>query len=235
MRYFPSIAIACCVLGAPAAVGQDRPGSAQTRPPWGNSPWVRLCETPTKTGKDLFGRDIAAGVRTCLIHHEQLSSATGAVVVAAAVRQAGARQSFMVVMPTGVQLVPGARAYIYPADLWAKALKKERIQPADAPRIRTLNLRYVGCHAAGCVAEAEADLRLIAELKSSAGLVVSTLRSGRAIAYGISLGGFGMAYDGPPVDSAKFYAARSELLRRLRERQVPRSQPPPQRPKAQDI
>src|SRR5687767_1375263 len=131
MRYLPSIAIACCVLTAPAALGQDRPGSGQARPPWGNSLWVKLCETPTRTGKDFFGRDIAAGVKTCLIHQEQLNSTTGAMLVAAAVRQAGTRQTFMVVMPAGVQLEPGARAAVYPPDLWAKVLRKERIPPVD--------------------------------------------------------------------------------------------------------
>jgi len=234
MRYVPSIAIACCVLAAPAAVGQDRPGSAQTRPPWGNSPWVKLCETPARTGMDLFGRDIAAGIKTCLIHHEQLNIATGAVVVAVAVRQVGARQTFMAVLPVGVQLLLGAQASIYPADLWAKRQRMERIGPTDALRVRTLSLRYIGCHALNCVAEVDADSQLIADLKSSTAMVVSAARGGQPISYGISLSGFGTAYDGPPVDSTKFRAARNEVLRRLRDRQTPRAQPPP-RPKGQDI
>jgi invasion protein IalB len=233
MRYYPSIAAACCVLMVPAALGQDRPGSAQARPPWGNSPWVKLCETPTRAGTDLFGRDIAAGIKTCLIHQEQLNVATGAVVVAVAVRQVGARQTFMAVLPVGVQLLLGAQASIYPADLWAKRLRMERIGPADAPRIRTLSLRYIGCHALNCVAEADAGPELIADLRSGAAMVVSAARGGQPIGYSISLSGFGTAYDGPPVDSAKFRAARSEVLRRLRERQMPRVQPP--RPKGQDI
>jgi hypothetical protein len=43
----------------------------QTAPARGSSSAI-----PHQAGTDLFGRGIAAGIKTCLIHHEQLNVTT---------------------------------------------------------------------------------------------------------------------------------------------------------------
>ena len=92
-------------------------------------------------------------------------------------------------------------------------------------------LKYSFCHAEACTAEAEANPELVKDLKSNAGLVLFVMRDRRPIAFALTLSGFREVNEGPPTDSAAFYRAREELLRKIRERLKPHVQPPPQPPR----
>jgi hypothetical protein len=113
---------------------------------------------------------------------------------------------------------PGVRLIILPRDLWQKVLANDRA-PLLSSRVRKLTLAYSSCSPEGCLAETKATTRLLADLKSSGGLLVAILKGRQAIAYPVSLAGFREAYEGPSVDSARFRATRAELLRQIRERQ----------------
>ena len=233
MRHLPLLAIAALALAPSMAVAQERPGAAQPKPAQTKS-WVKLCETPTSTDQDLFGKLGEVGVKTCLIHHERLDSTSGDLQVAAGVRQAGDRLTFTVMVPPDVHRPAGTRVDILPVDLWQKVLRREQIKWIELPRVKTLKLKFAFCRAEGCTAETEATPSLLANLRSSAGFLVHAFRYGqRPAAHPVVLDGFAAAYDGPATDSARFYAARAELLRRLRERRGPRL--PPQRSRPQDI
>jgi hypothetical protein len=80
-------------------------------------------------------------------------------------------------------------------------------------------MAFTLCAADGCLMEAVAGPQLLADLKSFGGLVIVTTRARQAFSQMVSLRGFREAYDGPPADAARFYAARAELLRRLRLKQ----------------
>jgi invasion protein IalB len=162
------------------------------------------------------------------MHHERLDATrAGALMVALAVRQTGARHTLTVMMPTEVQREPGVKVYIYPNNLWERVQRKERLPKDVFDRLRVVSLKFVFCHAEGCTAEADAAPELVADLKSNAGLLVLAFKSGQPIGYPIPLSGFREAYDGAPIDSVRFHQARNELLRRLREGQKQRPQPPP--------
>ena len=232
MRYLPSLAVAALLLAPSVAVTQDLPRAAQAKPAQNNA-WVKLCETPASTGKDLFGKPGEVGVKTCLVQHERRDSSSGDLQVAAGVRRIGDRLVFTVMVPPDVHRPAGTRIDILPQDLWERVLRREQIKWIEIPKMRTLKLKFAFCHADGCTAETDASPELLAALKANAGFLVYAFKyAQRPSAYPIALDGFAAAYDGPATDSAKFYAARAELMRRLRERRMPRVQP---KSKPQDI
>jgi invasion protein IalB len=285
MRRLSLIVLAGCILAASAAIAQDqgatvpggtpkssakkpgpkkpggtrsapaRPGGTTSRTPPGRA-WAKLCETPSATGSDLFGKPQAVGVTTCLVVNEQIDILSGVVRVAAGVQQAAGRQTFIIRVAADANRASGVRLLVLPGDLWRRALSNDTASLFSS-RVRKLTLAYRSCDADGCFAETTATSGLLADLKSDGGLIVAILRGRQAIAYPVPLSGFREAYDGPPLDSARFYAARAELLRRLRARNkglpppwgqpgdgqgvVPRRPPgdgpyvPPRRPGDQDI
>ncbi len=133
---------------------------------------------------------------------------------------------------------PGLLLTIMPPDVWriVQTKKAAPLTQSQLSKVQKLKLTYSLCAADGCFAETDATPKLVGHLKSGGGMMVFTLKGKHAFAYMVSLGGFREAYDGPPVDSARFNAARAELLRELRERQKQRPQPrPPRRASDQDI
>jgi invasion protein IalB len=227
MRCLALMLITGAALAGPAGLAQERKGAGEAVPRPAEQAWVKLCETPSAAGKDFYGKAKVVGVKTCLVHHERLDATNGAVLMAAAVRQTGAQQTLMVMLPPVVQREPGARVYIYPSNLWEGLQRKEPLQKDVFNRVRMVNLKFAFCHAEGCTAETNVTPKLVADLKSSGGLMVFVVARGKPVALPITLSGFREVYDGAPVDSERYYQTRNELLRRLREGQKQRPQPPP--------
>jgi invasion protein IalB len=229
MRCLPLIVLAGSVLAASAAVAQDRPRPVNPKAPPSRS-WAKLCETPTARSTDPLGKPRAVGVKTCLVFHEQIDATSGALRVAAGVEQTEGRQTLTIKVMPDVSREPGLHLTIMPRDVW-QIVQRNQATPltqSQLSKVRRLKLTYSLCAADGCIAETKATPKLVADLKSGGGLMVLTLKGKHAFAYMVSLGGFREAYDGPPVDSARFNAARAELLRELRKRQ---KRPPPPRGK----
>jgi invasion protein IalB len=211
--------------GGTAPGAAARPGASTPKVP--HRSWAKLCDTPgSGSGEPLLGKPAPVGVKTCLTHHEQLDASTGALRVAAGIQEVEGQRTFLVKVAAGMDQEPGVRLMILPSDLWDKVQKNQLVPSTETKRVRKLTLPYSSCNFDGCIAETAATKDLIANLKSMGALVIVTLKARQAFAYTVPLNGFREAYDGPPVDSAKFYAARAELLRRLRERQKYGLQPP---------
>jgi invasion protein IalB len=167
------------------------------------STWVKLCENANAIIQDKDGDDRKRNVDICMTHHERLDE-NGNLLFSAALRQIEGqdKQHFMVMVPLGMLIKPGMRATIYSKDLWESTQTNQGIKESD--EVQSLTLAYTLCHPAGCTAEVEATPELLARLKNSAGVMItSTRESGASVAFSIPLNGFAQALEGEPFDARK--------------------------------
>lgn len=194
-----------------------KPGAAPAPKPAGAAPagqaaageenkssWVKLCEkAPSLADENKDGKADGKELKVCLTHHERIDGNTGLVLVSAALRQVEGqpKEALMIMVPLGMALPPGAQ------------VKVDENEP--------IKLVYTLCHASGCTAEAEASKEVVDQIKKGKQLVVAAINlAGKPIGFPVPLGGFGPAYEGPPVDNAKYKEARIGLMRAIRDRQV---------------
>jgi len=179
--------------GAPAA-GTPAAGAAAGAPPDENA-WVKLCEKSAQTeNKEI-----------CLTHHERLDGNSGIVLVAAAIRkvEGDPKEQILVRLPTAIALA-------IPAGV---QLRIDENEP--------LALKYTLCYATSCQAETEVTPELMKSIRSGKQMVVAAVNLQRkAIGFPVPLAGFSKAYDGPPVDNAKYQEARRQLMEMIRKRQA---------------
>jgi invasion protein IalB len=230
MRCLPLIVLlAGAVLAASTASAQQGPGGTRpggaarpgaTMPKAPKRSWVKLCEPPVAGSTDIFGKSRPAGVKSCLVHQEQLEMMTGSLMVAAGVEEVSGQHTFLVKVPAGLDREPGVRLMIVPRALWQKVQRRERVALEQSKGVGKVSLAYSLCGADGCLAETKATPELLSKLKSSGGLLIIAQRSQQPLTFMVTLSGFREAFDGPPVDAARYYAARAELLRLLREGQT---------------
>jgi invasion protein IalB len=185
---------------APAAGGAPAPGApvvGGAAPQGGEdqTAWVKLCEKSEQTeNKEI-----------CLTHHERLDGNSGMVLVAAAVRkiEGEEKEQLLVRLPTAIALAIPAGVQI----------KVDDGQP--------ISLQYTLCYATSCQAETEMTKELFDTMRNGKQMVVAAVNLQRkAIGFPVPLGGFGKAYDGPPVDNAKYQEARRQLMEVIRKRQI---------------
>ncbi|NJM54923.1 MAG: invasion protein [Verrucomicrobiae bacterium] len=217
---FASAAHAQDKKAAPAA----KPAAAAAAPADAakQSAWVKLCEKATQVAKDKDGKEAKTEKNICLTHHERLDGNSGMVIVSAALREVEGsdKKQFMVMVPLGMALPPGLKAAVYTKDMWEKAAKNEKI---DEAKLKPVDLKFSLCHAGGCTAEIEATLDLINSMKTGGGLMVLALNAAaQPIGFPVPLDGFDKAFVGPPVDNQKYFEARQDLMKRIRELQVER-------------
>ena len=199
----------------PAAAAKGKDGQA----PQQQSAWVKLCEKAPMMAKDKDGKDVKEEKNVCLTHHERLDGNTGMVLVSAAIRQIeGADKSHLMVMvPLGMAVHPGLRASVYTKEMWELAQKNQKV---DDSKLEALKLSYALCHPAGCTAEVEAGKDVVGKLKTGGGLMIMAINAqGQVIAFPVPLTGFTEAFDGQPVDNAKYSEARKTLMAQIAQRQ----------------
>lgn len=199
----------------PAAAAKGKDGQAAQQ----QSAWVKLCEKAPIMSKDKDGKDVRDDKNVCLTHHERLDGNTGMVLVSAAIRQIeGAdKNHLMVMVPLGMAIHPGLRATVYTKDLWELAQKNQKV---DDSKLDPVKLSYALCHPAGCTAEVEAGKDVVAKMKAGGGLMIMAINAqGQVIAFPVPLTGFGEAFDGQPVDNAKYSEARKTLMAQIAQRQ----------------
>lgn len=182
---------------APAAEKQAKAAGTKTAEanPAPDAAWVKLCEKNAETGNK----------RICLTHHERLDGNSGMVLVAAAIRQVEGqkKETLLVRLPTAIALAIQAGVQI----------RVDNHKP--------VMLKYTLCYATSCQAETEMTPELLKSFRTGKQLVVAAVNLQRkAIGFPIPLAGFSKAYDGPPVDTAKYEAARRHLLELIRQRQI---------------
>ncbi len=173
-----------------AAAGEVAPPAGQEQ-----AAWVKLCEKSAQTeNKEI-----------CLTNHERLDGNSGMVLVGAAVRkiEGEEKQQLLVKLPQAALLAIPAGVQI----------KVDDGQP--------IALGYTFCYAMSCQAETDLTKELFDSMRKGKQLLVAVVNlQGKAIGLPVPLSGFAKAYDGPPVDTAKYQEARRQVMEQIRQRQI---------------
>jgi len=179
---------------APAAQAPAVPAAGQGQAA-DDSAWVKLCLKNEQTGNK----------QVCLVNHEGLEPNTGMVLVAAAVRtiEGEDKQHLLVRLPTAYSL-------IMPAGVQIKIDDDEPIQ-----------LQYAVCFPTSCQVQMELTKEMFEKMRKGKQMVVAAMNmQQKAMAFPVPLTGFSKTYDGPPVDNAKYEAARRAMMEKFRQRQM---------------
>ncbi len=140
----------------------------------------------------------------CLINHEGLEPNTGMVLIAAAVRQAEGedKQQLLVRVPT-------AYALVIPAGVQIKIDDNQPIQ-----------LQYTLCFPTSCQVQTELTKEMFDSMRKGKQMVVAAMNiQQKTMGFPVPLTGFAKAYDGAPVDNAKYEESRRQLMEVFRKRQ----------------
>jgi invasion protein IalB len=157
--------------------------------------WVKLCMKSEQTqNKEI-----------CLTNHEGLEPNTGMVLIAAAVRKVEGedKQQLLVRVPT-------AYALVIPAGVQIKIDDGQPIQ-----------LQYTICFPTSCQVQLELTKEMFDNMRKGKQMVVAAMNiQQKTMGFPVPLTGFAKAYDGPPVDSAKYEESRRQLMEMFRKRQA---------------
>jgi invasion protein IalB len=156
--------------------------------------WVKLCMKNEQTQNK----------QICLINHEGLEPNTGMVLIAAAVRQAEGedKQQLLIRVPT-------AYALVIPAGV---QIKIDDAQP--------IQLQYTLCFPTSCQVQMELTKEMFESMRKGKQMVVAAMNiQQKTMGFPVPLTGFAKAYDGPPVDNAKYEESRRQLMEVFRKRQ----------------
>lgn len=226
MGFVAAAALAVFALGTPASAQQKAPapaqGAAKAAQPAAAAEapsWVKLCEKAPFIGKDKDGKEVRSDRSICLTHHERIDAATGMVLVSAAIREieGSDRKMLMVMLPLGMSIPPGMQVGVYNKDMWDKVQKREQV---DDTKLTPIKLAYTLCHSAGCTAETEATPEVLKEIQGGSGLIVYAVNgNGMAVAFPVSLNGFGAALSGKSADNAEYAKQRRALMEQIRQNQ----------------
>jgi invasion protein IalB len=156
--------------------------------------WVKLCMKNEQTqNKEI-----------CLINHEGLEPNTGMVLIAAAVRKVEGEEKQQLLVR-----VPTAYALVIPPGVQIKIDDKDPIQ-----------LQYAICFPTSCQVQLELTKELLEEMRNGKKMMVAAMNiQQKTMGFPVPLSGFSKAYDGPPVDSAKYEESRRQLMEMFKKRQ----------------
>ena len=183
---------------APAATPAAAPPGAPAAGAEGGSEesgWVKLCRKNEQTNNK----------QICLVQHERLDPNVGIVLAAPAVRSVEGedKQSLMVGVTTAYSLV-------IPAGVQIKIDDSEPI-----------SLQYVVCLPTSCQAQMELTKEIFDKMRNGKQMMVAAMNmQQKSMGFPVPLTGFGKAYDGPPVDNAKYEEARRQMMEQSRQRQI---------------
>jgi invasion protein IalB len=194
--------------GAPSAMaqtpakkdaGKTAPAPAAKAAGKDQSAWVKVCEQATFK---IDGKEESKKV--CLTHHERLDANTGMVLVSAAIREIEGqpKPALIVMLPTGLALLPGIQAKV----------------DGDSD---VLKFPFTLCTPVGCTGETEATPELLAKIKGGTELMVAAMNvSGTPLGFPVPLTGVGTALEGAAMDSGKYAEARKGLMEIIKRRQA---------------
>jgi len=198
-------ALALALVASAASAQQAQPKSSaapKTSAPPAATPeagaedaWVKLCMKNKQTGDK----------QICLINHEGLEPNTGMVLIAAAVRKAEGedKQQLLIRVPT-------AYALVIPAGVQIRIDQEKPIQ-----------LQYSICFPTSCQVQMELTDDLYKKMRAGKQMVVAAMNiQQKTMGFPVPLTGFSKAYDGPPVDNAKYEEQRRQLMEVFRKRQA---------------
>jgi invasion protein IalB len=179
---------------APAAAPAGAPAAGAEGGPE-ESAWVKVCRKNNQTDNK----------QICLVQHEGLDPNTGIVLATAAVRsvEGEIKQSLLVGVTTAYSL-------IIPAGVQIKIDDGEPIP-----------LQYTICLPTSCQAQMELTKELFDKMRKGRQLIVAALNAQqKSMGFPLPLTGFGKAFDGPPIDNAKYEEARRQMMEQSRQRQI---------------
>jgi invasion protein IalB len=157
--------------------------------------WVKLCMKSEQTGNK----------KICLVNHEGLEPNTGMVLIAAAVRKAEGEEKQQLLVR-----VPTAYALVIPAGVQIKIDEGQPIQ-----------LQYTICFPTSCQVQMEITPELFDSMRKGKQMVVAAMNiQQKTMGFPVPLAGFAKAYDGAPVDNAKYEESRRQLMEVFRKRQA---------------
>ena len=178
--------------GAPAVAKPTATAGDPTAVP--DDAWVKLC----MKGEQTKNKQI------CLINHEGLEPNTGMVLIAAAVRQAEGEEKQQLLVR-----VPTAYALVIPAGV---QIKIDDAQP--------IQLQYTLCFPTSCQVQMELTKEIFDSMRTGKQMVVAAMNiQQKTMGFPVPLTGFAKAYDGAPVDNAKYEESRRQLMEVFRKRQ----------------
>lgn len=202
-------------LAAPLALAQEAP-AGQAQPKSTQAPKAPAAGAPAAAGAAPAGATEDAWVKLCmrneqtqnkeicLINHEGLEPNTGMVLIAAAVRKVEGEEKQQLLIR-----VPTAYALVMPAGV---ELKIDENQP--------IKLQYAICFPTSCQVQLEVTKELMDSMRKGKQMVVAAMNiQQKTMGFPVPLTGFAKAYDGPPVDSAKYEESRRQLMEMFRKRQ----------------
>jgi invasion protein IalB len=140
----------------------------------------------------------------CLTNHEGLEPNTGMVLIAAAVRKVEGedKQQLLIRVPT-------AYALVIPAGV---QIKIDEAQP--------IQLQYTICFPTSCQVQLELTKEMFDSMRKGKQMIVAAMNiQQKTMGFPVPLTGLAKAYDGPPVDSAKYEESRRQLMETFRKRQ----------------
>jgi invasion protein IalB len=141
----------------------------------------------------------------CLVNHEGLEPNTGMVLIAAAVRKAEGEEKQQLLVR-----VPTAYALVIPAGVQIKIDEGQPIQ-----------LQYTICFPTSCQVQMEITPELFDSMRKGKQMVVAAMNiQQKTMGFPVPLAGFAKAYDGAPVDNAKYEESRRQLMEVFRKRQA---------------
>jgi invasion protein IalB len=190
----PPAAVPKSTAAPKSSAGQVPAAAAAGDAPQGDA-WVKLCMNNEQT----------ANKEICLINHEGLEPNTGMVLIAAAVRKAEGEEKQQLLVR-----VPTAYALVIPAGVQLKIDEGKPIQ-----------LQYSICFPTSCQVQMELTKELFDNMRKGKQMVVAAMNiQQKTMGFPVPLTGFGKAYDGPPVDNAKYEESRRQLMEVFRKRQA---------------
>lgn len=221
---FAGVSALALALAAPPAMTQETPPAGQVQPkttPVQKAPAAAAAPAPAATGaspitaggqpaddawvKLCMKSEQTQNKEICLINHEGLEPNTGMVLIAAAVRKVEGedKQQLLVRVPT-------AYALVMPAGVQLKIDDQQPIQ-----------LQYTICFPTSCQVQLELTKEMMDSMRKGKQMVVAAMNiQQKTMGFPVPLTGFAKAYDGAPVDSAKYEESRRQLMEVFRKRQA---------------
>jgi len=149
--------------------------------------WVKVCKKNEQTGNKQF----------CRVQYEGIDSNTGTVLVTATVSSVAGKdeQTLLVGITT-------ANSLLIPAGARMKIDDSEPI-----------SLRYDVCNPTNCEAHLELTKEIFDQMRKGKQTIVAAMdMQEKSMVFLVPLTGFGKAFDGPPIDNAKYEEARRQMM-----------------------
>jgi invasion protein IalB len=159
------------------------------------SAWLKLCQKNEQTGNK----------QVCLVRYEGLDPDTRSVQIIVVVRSVeGEDKQTLLVGPTT------AYTLVIPFGI--------KIQIDDAEPIR---LQFAVCFSMSCQVQMELTKEIFDKMRKGKQMIVAAMNmQQKTMGFQVPLTGFSKAFDGPPVDAAKYEEAQRQMMEKVRQRQI---------------